>query len=213
MTILRQGDNKFYCSITYDAANDKSSSNNDNSCTKLLYVVTPEKTNSLSRKKKNTRMIQSVWLPQGKDSVLWKYIAIWILQTFDFLFCLFVIIFWMFANNCTLLSMTISTALHLKEFTLENQACCGDGRNALRWIYTHENLARNSVLFSSLIHHNTEIMFHTPPPCIYLKMGLQSWNDSRQNVWWTKYIYLIILLTPKNNITMWKSLSASFWPS
>lgn len=36
------------CSITYEAADYKSSSNNDNSCTKLLYVVTPEKTNSLS---------------------------------------------------------------------------------------------------------------------------------------------------------------------
>ena len=110
-------------------------------------------------------------------------------------------------------SLWLYQLLYILKNSLENQACCGGGRNASRRIYTHDNLARNSMLFSSLIHHNTEIMFHTPPPCIYLKMGLQSWNDSRQNVWWTKYIYLIILLTPKNNITMWKSLSASFWPS
>ena len=40
------------CFITYEAADYKSSSNNDNSCTKLLYIVTPEKTNSLLRRKK-----------------------------------------------------------------------------------------------------------------------------------------------------------------
>ena len=137
--------NKFYCSITYDAANDESSSNNDDSCTKLLYVVTPEKTNSLSREQNNTRMTQSVRLPQGKDSddgkqlktfglniqfltifqpciqnifllsehygLLFEFFKC--LTSFFILFVCLLLFFWMFANNCILFPINLSTALHL----------------------------------------------------------------------------------------------------
>ena len=52
---------------TYQAADYKTSSKNDNSCTKLLYVVTPEKTNSLLMK--NNRIIRSLWWPERTHQI------------------------------------------------------------------------------------------------------------------------------------------------